>query len=133
METLMMDAFERQSPEVGLVAAVRAATREIQGAMDQAHWEQMRQTAELAMTIPEVRARALDDFSRIIAMMAEAMAKRTGRNPDDLAVRAVSGAIFGVILAVTTPWEDWTGKHISADLFARMDAGLAHLENGLRL
>ncbi len=132
METLMMEAFDRQPPEVGLVAAVRAATREMQGAMDQAHWQQMRQTAELAMTIPEVRARALDDFSRTIAMMAEAMAKRTGRNPDDLAVRAVSGAIFGVVLAVTTPWEDWTSKHINADLFARIDAGLAHLENGLR-
>ena len=101
--------------------------------MDQAHWEQMRQTAELAVTIPEVRARALDDFSRTITMMAEAMAKRTGRNPDDLAVRAVSGAIFGVVLAVTTPWENYSGSHINPDLFARMDAGLAHLENGLRL
>ena len=38
-----------------------------------------------------------------------------------------------MILAVTTPWEDWSSKHINADLFARMDAGLAHLENGLRL
>jgi hypothetical protein len=44
-----------------------------------------------------------------------------------------SGAIFGVVLAVTTPWEDWSSKHINADLFARMDAGLAHPENGLRL
>ena len=64
MEALMMEAFERQPPEIGLVAAVRAATHEMQGAMDEAHWEKMRQTTELAMTIPEVRARALDDFSR---------------------------------------------------------------------
>ncbi len=133
METLMLEAFERQPPEAGLVAAVRAATREIQGAMDQAHWEQLRQTAELAMTTPEVRARALDDFSRTIAMMAEAMAKRTGRRTGDLAVRAVSGAIFGVILAVTAPWEDYSGSHINPGLFERMDAGLAYLENGLRL
>ena len=26
-----------------------------------------------------------------------------------------------------------SSQHINADLFARMDAGLAHLENGLRL
>jgi AcrR family transcriptional regulator len=133
MEALMMEAFERQPPEVGLVAAVRAATREIRGSMDQAHWDQMRQTVELAMTTPEIRSRALDDFSRTIAMMAEGMAKRTGRSPDDLAVRAVAGAIFGVIMSVTTPWTDWSGEHINADMFERMDAGLAHLENGLRL
>ncbi len=133
MEALMLEALERQPPEIGLVAAVRAATREMQDSFDQAQWEKMRQTTELAMTIPEVRARALDDFSRTITMMAEAMAKRTGRSPDDLAVRAVSGAIFGVILAVTAPWEDYSGAHINADLFERMDAGLAHLENGLRL
>ena len=133
MESLMLEAFERQPPEIGLVAAVRAATREMQGAMDEEQWEKLRQTAELAMTIPEVRARALDDFSRTIAMMAEAMAKRTGLSPDDLAVRAVAGAIFGVILAVTTPWEDYSGTHINADMFERMNAGLAHLENGLQL
>ena len=66
-------------------------------------------------------------------MMAEAAAKRTGLSPDDLRVRAVAGAIFGVILAVTTPWEDYSGAHINADMFTRMDAGLAELENGLRL
>jgi len=133
IEALMLEAFERQPPEIGLVAAVRAATREMQGAMDEAHWEQMRQTAELAMTIPGVRARALDDFSRTITMMAEAAAKRTGLSPDDLRVRAVAGAIFGVILAVTTPWEDFSGEHINADMFPRMDAGLAHLEHCLHL
>jgi AcrR family transcriptional regulator len=133
METLMLEAFERQPPEVGLVAAVRAATREMHDAMSEALWEQMRQTTELAMTIPEVRARAMDDFARTITMMAEAMAKRTGRNPDDLAVRAVAGAIFGVVLSVTAPWNDWRGEHINADLFERIDAGLAQLENGLQL
>jgi AcrR family transcriptional regulator len=133
MEALMLEAFERQPPEIGLVAAIRAAIREIQGAMDEAHWEKMRQTTELAMTIPEVRARALDDFSRTITMMADAAAKRTGLSPDDLRVRAVAGAIFGVVLAVTAPWEDYSGTHINADMFARMDAGLAELENGLRL
>ena len=115
------------------MAAVRAATREMQNSMDQALWEQLRQTTELIMTTPEIRARALDDFSRTIAMMAEGMAKRTGRSPDDLAVRAVAGAIVGVVMAVTTPWSDWSGEHINADMFERMDAGLAYLENGLQV
>jgi hypothetical protein len=105
----------------------------MQTGMDQDQWEKIRQSSELAMTIPEVRARALDDFSRTIAMMAEAMAKRTGRSPDDVATRAVAGAIFGVIISVTMPWEDYTGERLNADMFRLMDEGLAELENGLRL
>jgi AcrR family transcriptional regulator len=133
LEQLILEAFDRQPPELGPVAAVRAAVREMQTGMDQDQWEKMRQSSELAMTIPEVRARALDDFSRTIAMMAEAMAKRAGRSPDDVAVRAVAGAIFGVIISVTMPWEDYTGERLNADLFRLMDGGLAELENGLRL
>ena len=34
METLVLEAFERQPPDAGPVAAMRAATREMQGAMD---------------------------------------------------------------------------------------------------
>jgi len=105
----------------------------MQTGMDQDRWEKIRQSSELAVTNPEVRARALDDFSRTIAMMAEAMAKHTGRNPDDVAVRAVVGAIFGVIISVTMPWEDYTGERLNADLFRLLDGGLAELENGLWL
>lgn len=133
MEQLMLEAFDRQPPELSPVAAMRAAVREMQDAMDPTQWEKLRQTSELATTVPEVRARALDDFSRTIAMMAEAMAKRTGRSPDDLAVRAVAGAIFGVVIAVTMPWDDCTGERINTDLFGLMDEGLAQLEHGLRL
>jgi AcrR family transcriptional regulator len=133
MEQLVLEALDRQPPELGPVAAVRAAVREMQAGMDQDQWEKIRQSSELAMTIPEVRARALDDFSRTIAIMAEAMAKRTGRSPDDVAVRAVAGAIFGVIISVTMPWENFIGEHLNADLFQQMDGGLAELENGLRL
>ncbi len=133
MEQLMLEAFDRQPPELGLVAAIRAAAREMQTSMDQDQWENLRQSSDLAHTIPEVRARALDDLSRTIAMLAEAMAKRTGRSPDDMAIRAVAGAIFGVIVSVTMPWQDYTGERLKADLFRQMDAGLAELENGLRL
>ena len=42
--------------------------------------------------------------------MAEAVAKRAGRAPDDLAVRTVAGAIIGVIMSITMPWEGWSDR-----------------------
>ncbi|HWG13971.1 MAG TPA: hypothetical protein VG268_11930 [Streptosporangiaceae bacterium] len=81
----------------------------------------------------EVRARALDDFSRTIAVMAEAMAKRTGLSRDDLRVRTASGAVFGAILGATAPWDNYRGEQINADLFQRVDEALGVLEESLRL
>jgi AcrR family transcriptional regulator len=133
MEPLMIEAMERQPPELGLVAAVRAAMRTVSGALNEEQWDQLRQTAELGMTTPEIRARALDDFSRTITAMAGAVAKRTGLSPDDLRVRTASGAIFGAILGATAPWDNYRGEQINADLFQRVDEALGVLEESLRL
>jgi AcrR family transcriptional regulator len=133
MEPLLIEAIEQQPPELSVVAAIRAATRTVFGNMSDEQWAEIRQTSELAMTTPEVRARALDDFARTITMMAGAMAKRTGLSPDDLRVRTASGAIFGTILSVTAPWDNYSGAHINQDLFQRIDDALGVLEAGLRL
>jgi MftR C-terminal domain len=57
-----------------------------------------RETTALTLAVPEIRARALDEFTRTLDIFANALAKRTGRDPDDLAVRTMAGAIFGVIM-----------------------------------
>jgi AcrR family transcriptional regulator len=133
VDVLMIEAFERQPAGLSPVAAVRAAEREMLASLSPAQWEQMRQTTALTMTVPEVRARAMDEFARTISVIAEAMAKRAGRSPDDLAVRALAGAVIGVIMSVTMPWANWTEEQVNADMFDRIDAGLALLEAGLPL
>ena len=88
--------------------------------------------ASLAL-VPEVRARAMDEFARTITVISEALAKRTGRPADDLAVRVVAGAIVGVIMYITMPWEGWSSDQQIVDMFARIDQALALLEAGLPL
>jgi AcrR family transcriptional regulator len=135
MEPLLIEALEHQPRELGMVAAIRAAMRSVSGNFSEEEWDQIRQTAELGMTVPEIRARAMDDFSRTIGVMAEGMAKRTGLDPDDLRVRTASGAIFGAIMAVTAPW-DWDAyraEQINPDLFQRVDDALAVLQESLSL
>jgi AcrR family transcriptional regulator len=133
MDTRMVEAFERQPPGLGPIAAVRAATREVVESYSEADLDVLRQTSTFTMTVPEVRARAMDEFARTIAVISEALAKRTGRPADDLAVRAVAGAIVGVIMAITMPWEGWSSDRQIVDMFARIDQGLALLEDGLPL
>jgi len=133
MDTRMIEAFEHQPPGLGPIAAVRAATRQVIDSYNAADMDLIRETTRLTMTVPEIRARAMDEFARTITVVAEAMAKRAGRSPDDLAVRTAAGAIIGVIMSITLPWEGWSEERSLEDMFGRIDEGLALLEAGLPL
>jgi len=93
----------------------------------------LRETTALTLTVPEIRARALDEFARTISAVAEALAKRADRPADDLAVRTAAGAIIGVIMAITMPWEGWSEGGVFEDSFRQIDEALALLEAGLPL
>ena len=134
MDTKMVEAFEQQPPGLGPVAAVRAATRQVIASYSEADLDVIRQTTALAMTVPEVRSRAMDEFARTIGVISEALARRTGHPADDLAVRATAGAIIGVIMSITMPWEGWSSDRQSIEeTFGRIDQALGLLEAGLPL
>jgi AcrR family transcriptional regulator len=133
LEPLLAEAIEHQPLELGVVAAVRAALRTATGNLDEEQWDRLRQQAELSMTTPEVRARAMDDFARTLGVMAEVVARRTGLSPDDLRVRTAAGAIFGAILSATAPWDKYDDGFVNSDFFQRIDDALGVLEGGLSL
>jgi AcrR family transcriptional regulator len=134
MDTRMIEALEQQPPELAPIAAVRAATRQMFVSYTQADLDVLQQTTMLTMTVPEVRARAMDEFARTIGVISEALAKRAGRPADDLAVRTAAGAVIGVIMSITMPWEGWSSERQNiGDMFQRIDQALALLEAGLPL
>ncbi len=94
--------------------------------------EQFRETTQLTMAVPELRARAIDEFTRTIEVISAAIAARAGRDPDDFAARNMAGAIIGVIMASTMPWQTDQEADVK-NMFDRIDAALAHLEAGLPL
>jgi len=133
MDTRMIEALERQPAGLSPITAVRGATREVLASYTAADLDLIRETTALTMTVPEVRARAVDELARTIGVIAEAVAKRAGRLPDDLAVRTMAGAIIGVIMSITLPWEGWSDRQDVGDTFQRIDEALALLEAGLPL
>jgi AcrR family transcriptional regulator len=127
-DVLAMDVFEAQPPGLNTVAAMRAGLAQVLASLTPDELQRFRESTALTLTIPEVRARALDELIRAIGVMAEAVARRAGLPPDDFAARNLAGAITGVILTATLP-----GGSDPVDVFAAIDAGLAHLEAGLPL
>jgi AcrR family transcriptional regulator len=130
MDVITLAAFERQPAGLSPIAAFRAAWAETYAALTEEELARLEETSAMTMVIPELRARAVDELSRTIDVIAQVAAKRTGRDPGDFAVRNLVGAIIGVILSATMPWAE---SHHTADMFARVDAALAHLEAGLPL
>ena len=132
LDVLTLDALEAQPAGLSPLAAVRGAVASARAGFTDEERERFRQTTELTMAVPEIRARALDEFARTIDGTAAVLARRSGRDPDDVAVRALAGAIFGVIMASTLPVLD-RGRIDLEAIFASIDAGLAQLEAGFPL
>ena len=133
LDTRMLEAFSRQPPGLAPVPAIRAAMKESLSSFGGDEMTQIRETTQLTLAVPEIRARAMDEFARTIEVIAEAIAKRAGRSPTDLAIRTLSGAVVGVIMSVAMPWSEWTPETAADDMFTRIDAALALLESGLPL
>jgi hypothetical protein len=91
--------------------------------------------------VPEIRARAMNEFARTIHAIAGALAARTGRAPDNFPIRVLAGAVIGVMMSVFLPEhfqpaadaelepDSWLGP----DSVLRVDEALALLESGLPL
>jgi AcrR family transcriptional regulator len=133
LDPLAIAAFAEQPAGLSPVAAFRAAAKSTFAALGADELATLAETAQLTFAVPELRARAVDELARTIGVIAEAAARRYGRDPDDFAVRNIAGAMVGVIIAATMPWTDWADAESAPDLLERIDAALAHLEAGLPL
>ena len=129
-DDVMFEAFDRQPSSLTPIAAIRAAMREAIATFTPAEWAEFQEMSAIGMSVPEVRARMMDEMSRMIETAADAVAKRTGRSPADMAVRVYVGAIIGAIMAVMGP-EAYSEGTVDAEAFGRIDGALAVLEPSL--
>ena len=128
LDPKMLDVFRALPAELSPVAAVRRAMRETFESLTEAEATREFQRHELARSVPELRARMLDQFAGGLAMLAEALADRLGRSPDDVGVRALAGAVVGVGLSAILASDER-----SPEFLELLDASFAQLEAGFDL
>ena len=126
MDLLWLEVYRAQPPGVGPLAAMRNSLRVALDNLGAADLGQLREAMDLAMTVPAVRARMLEELARTMQIIAEAVADRSGKSASDFEVRALAGAVVGIAMAA---WFDQPGN---LDAFGdRFERGLALLESGL--
>ena len=126
---VLVQAYRTQPPDRAPIPALRAAFREVFGGLPSDRRAEQRQRIALIVAVPALRAAMLDQFSQAMQLLADAIAERAGRQPDDFAVRTVAGAVIGAMIAVLAAMAD----DPAADLAALIDKAIAHLESGLSL
>jgi hypothetical protein len=83
---------------------------------------------QLILRVPTLLAHSTLRFAAWRAVVAEFVAERTGRRPDDLAPQAIAHAVLGVSVAAYEHWLDDPG----ADLGALLDRAMRELGTAFR-
>jgi len=128
-DPMIIEAFRAQPADATPLQALRGALRSAFADVSGAELEGIRARVVLMTSVLELRAALLSNLTQTMRMVAELLASRAGRAPDDAAVRVVVGALMGVWMAVILHW----ASHPELDLATEMDEAMARLEAGLPL
>ncbi|WP_460729768.1 acyl-CoA-like ligand-binding transcription factor [Nocardia heshunensis] len=99
MDPFMIASFESQPADLSVLAAFRKSTTESFAALSPEDREFERQRVALLSTVPELRGAVARELERSNELIAELVARRTGRSPGDFEVRIFAGALSGAMLS----------------------------------
>lgn len=125
-DELIAGAVGRQPAALGPVAALREAFREVLGGLGDEELTAKRERQTLVLSVPSLWAASLPNITGTKETLTGLVAGRLGKPRDAARVRALAGAVFGVLLTV---WLDWADDP-ALDAVAALDAALAELEKG---
>lgn len=126
-DALIIEAYCAQPVDLSPLRSIRNAMRAVFGAVSEDEMSDMRERAELALAVPELRAAMLDQFAQTIRIVTDLTAERLGRETGDFEVFAMAGAVLGVMIAAELYWLENRGS----DLGVLLDQALSQLESGL--
>jgi hypothetical protein len=102
---------------------------EVFGSLTPDQVAEMMDRGRLLFSVPELRQAAINEMIRSGQMVADEMAVRLDRSPDDFELRVFAGAVMGGLLAALIPMLE-SG---SVDMMTQLDRAFAFLEKGMPL
>jgi AcrR family transcriptional regulator len=123
-DPMILAAFHGQPAGVPPVRALRDAIRSVSAGFGAEERAAIEERWRLSLEVPQVRAAALLNLTAGIDMVAEALAKRAGRDAPGFADRTLSGALMGVWMSALFHW----GEHHDEDMFEAIDRAMELME-----
>ncbi|GIN86685.1 TetR family transcriptional regulator [Heyndrickxia sporothermodurans] len=128
-DPIIIEAYKRQPIELSPIQALREAVSEVFVNIPDEEKDLIRERIEFSMSIPELRAVALNQVMNNASMITELVAERVGRARNDLFVLTFSGAFVGAVAAMLS----YYAQNQDIDFLDAINESLTILEKGLSL
>ena len=109
-DDMMLAVIEATPPEVGPFETLRRAMVDAMGELDAAEEQQILLRMKLTFSVPQLRARSIGNLMTATDTFAPPIARRLGREPDDIEVRAFVTGFMGAIGSAVIAWAESGGK-----------------------
>ena len=128
-DPLAVEIFASRPAHESLADALRAVIRETVTGLYRQDRKRLLARVRLTSTVPELRARMLDERTHGVELMLPALTEARGRQPDELQVRVVGSAMLGAVSIALDHWQESDGKR---DLIGVIDETLDTLAAAMR-
>jgi hypothetical protein len=128
-DPLALDLLESRPNDEPLAESFRMVVRETLGGLYRRDPERLLQRVQLSMSVPEVRARFLEEQTTGVAAMASLFVRKRGTEADELRLRVVGSSLLAAVIVAIDVWQQDGGKD---DLLALLDQATDALAAGMR-
>ncbi|GAA1788343.1 TetR family transcriptional regulator [Luedemannella flava] len=124
-DDVIAERFLSAPVELTTIGALRHVIRDVFGNLDPTAKAALNERSMLVLSVPALRARALENLLTTMGMMRDLFQTRDGRPGDDFAAHVLAGAVAGAVLAVS---ERWLADPAGPEFGDLLDRALAELE-----
>lgn len=127
-DPIVADLVAARPAEEPPAEAVRAITREAVAGAYRRDPDQLLARARLLHSVPELRARMLEQQATAAELLASLLAERRGLPADRLDLRVIAATFWSVLVTAIDAWQKDGGRD---DLLTVVDEAIAALAEGL--
>lgn len=128
LDAQVADAFYNQSAHLNVAQALKGAVSAVFAEATEERLEVEDQRIQLVRTEPSLRAYMIDEMVHGVGLLANMIAKRTGRQPSEPAVHNLAAAIAGIMISVF-----FTSSSPSDRPFIAFEEALSSIESGIEM
>src|SRR5512132_348167 len=128
-DPLVLDLLDSRPDDEPVAETLRWVIRESLSGLYQRDPERLLARVRLASTVPELRARFVDERTHGVELLAPLLASKRGSRTDDLSVQVIGSALLAAVSAALDRWQESGGK---SDLVDLLDQATDALVEGVR-
>ena len=128
-DPLVLELLDSRPNDEPIAETLRSVIRESLSGLYETDPDRLLVRVRLASTVPELRARFVDERTHGVESLAPILARKRGSRVDDLSVQVIGSALLAAVSAALDRWQQSDGK---TDLLGLLDQATDALVEGVR-